>query len=200
MTIPTDKQTLFGKLFGRESSMNLFNFFKRGGSSAPAARDRLQILLAYERKGEGPSELLFTLREEILAVVGRHVEINPDRVTVQMDRGDKAFDPRGRDRSSKYRPGTVERRQANGRHCARRSDRARRAAPAARLKVLNWCCLRRSFIRQMHEWIGGNGASVESAGNGSSLLPSLAPSPNSNIGAAMTKPLVPFAALGSIHS
>jgi hypothetical protein len=25
---------------------------------------------------------------------------------------------------------------------------------------------------QMHEWIGGNGASVESAGNGSSLLPS----------------------------
>ena len=69
--------------------MNLFNFFKRGGSSAPVARDRLQILLAYERKGEGPSELLFTLREEILAVVGRHVEINPDRVTVQMDRGDK---------------------------------------------------------------------------------------------------------------
>lgn len=69
--------------------MNLFNFFKRGGSSAPVARDRLQILLAYERKGQGPSELLFTLREEILAVVGRHVEINPDRVTVQMDRGDK---------------------------------------------------------------------------------------------------------------
>lgn len=68
--------------------MNLFNFFKRGGS-APVARDRLQILLSYERKGQGPSELLFLLREEILAVVGRHVEINPDRVTVQMDRGDK---------------------------------------------------------------------------------------------------------------
>jgi len=68
--------------------MNLFNFFKRGGS-APVARDRLQILLAYERKGQGPSELLFILREEILAVVGRHVEINPERVTVQMDRGDK---------------------------------------------------------------------------------------------------------------
>ena len=68
--------------------MNLFNFFKRGGS-APVARDRLQILLSYERKGQGPSELLFLLREEILAVVGRHVEINPERVTVQMDRGDK---------------------------------------------------------------------------------------------------------------
>jgi len=70
--------------------MNLFNFFKRrGGSSAPTARDRLQILLAYERSGRGPSDLLFTLREEILAVVGRHVEINPERVSVQMDRGDK---------------------------------------------------------------------------------------------------------------
>jgi cell division topological specificity factor len=69
--------------------MNLFNFFKRRGSSAPVARDRLQILLAYERSGRGPSDLLFVLREEILAVVGRHVEINPERVSVQMDRGDK---------------------------------------------------------------------------------------------------------------
>ena len=70
--------------------MNLFNFFKRGGgSSAPVARDRLQILLAYERSGRGPSDLLFTLREEILAAVGRHVEINTERVSVQMDRGDK---------------------------------------------------------------------------------------------------------------
>jgi hypothetical protein len=53
---------------------------------------------------------------------------------------------------------------------------------------------------QMHERIGGNGASVESAGNGSSLLPSLAPSPSSSISAAMTKPPVLFAALESIHS
>jgi len=68
--------------------MNLFGLFKRGGS-APVARDRLQILLAYERRGQGPSDLLFVLREEILGVVGRHVEINPDRVTVRMDRGDK---------------------------------------------------------------------------------------------------------------
>jgi cell division topological specificity factor len=68
--------------------MNLFNIFKRR-SSAPVARDRLQILLAYERSGRGPSDLLFVLREEILAAVGRHVEINPERVSVQMDRGDK---------------------------------------------------------------------------------------------------------------
>jgi cell division topological specificity factor len=68
--------------------MNLFNLFKRRGS-APVARDRLQILLAYERAGRGFPDLLFVLREEILATVGRHVEIDPERVTVQMERGDK---------------------------------------------------------------------------------------------------------------
>lgn len=68
--------------------MNLFSLFKRQGS-APVARDRLQILLAYERTTRGASDLLVILREEILAVVGRHVEIDPNRVSVQMDRGDK---------------------------------------------------------------------------------------------------------------
>ena len=68
--------------------MSLFGLFRRRGS-AQVARDRLQILLAYERTGQGSPDLLFALREEILAVVGRHVEINPERVTVQMDRGDK---------------------------------------------------------------------------------------------------------------
>ena len=68
--------------------MNLFGLFKRG-SSAPIARDRLQILLAYERTSRGFPDLLFVLREEILATIKRHVEIDPEGVTVQMERGDK---------------------------------------------------------------------------------------------------------------
>jgi cell division topological specificity factor len=68
--------------------MNLFNLFKRRGS-APVARDRLQILLAYERSARGPSDLLAILRDEILVAIGRHVEIDQSRVKVQMDRGDK---------------------------------------------------------------------------------------------------------------
>ena len=68
--------------------MNFFGLFKRGGS-APVARDRLQILLAYERTGRGFPDLLFVLREELLTTIKRHVEIDPERVTVQMDRGDK---------------------------------------------------------------------------------------------------------------
>ncbi|HXX07122.1 MAG TPA: cell division topological specificity factor MinE [Pseudolabrys sp.] len=70
--------------------MNLFGLFRRGGS-APVARDRLQVLLSYERSStnRGASDLLFILRDEILATVGRHVDIDPERVTVQMDRGEK---------------------------------------------------------------------------------------------------------------
>jgi cell division topological specificity factor len=65
--------------------MNLFNFFRRG--SAPIARERLQILLAHERNAGSHPDLLGVLREEILAVIGRHVSIEPDKVQIKMDRG-----------------------------------------------------------------------------------------------------------------
>ena len=57
-------------------------------ATAPIARERLQILLAHERgaRGEKP-DLLMLLREEILAVVSRHVALDPDKVIVRMERG-----------------------------------------------------------------------------------------------------------------
>jgi cell division topological specificity factor len=67
--------------------MNLFKLFRRGGS-APVARERLQILLAHERKAVGQPDLLNILREEILAVVARHVSLDPDKVQIKMDRGE----------------------------------------------------------------------------------------------------------------
>ena len=66
--------------------MNLFNLFRRG-SSAPVARERLQILLAHERDARDQGDLLGVLREEILAVIGRHVSFDPERVQISMDRG-----------------------------------------------------------------------------------------------------------------
>ncbi len=69
--------------------MSLFNFklFRRRGS-APVARERLQILLAYERAARGQSDLIAILREEILAVITKHVTVERDNVQVKMDRGD----------------------------------------------------------------------------------------------------------------
>jgi len=65
--------------------MSLFDFFRRG--SAPVARERLQILLAHERATRGQSDLLGVLREEILAVISRHISFEPDKVQIKMDRG-----------------------------------------------------------------------------------------------------------------
>ena len=70
-------------------SMGLLRLLSRRGSSAPVARERLQILLAHERTMRGQPDLLGTLREEILAVVAKHVALDPDKVIVQLDRGDK---------------------------------------------------------------------------------------------------------------
>ena len=67
--------------------MSMFGLFRRR-SSAPVARERLQILLAYERGVRGQSDLLAILREEILAVIEKHVTIERDNVQIKMDRGD----------------------------------------------------------------------------------------------------------------
>ena len=67
--------------------MNLLNLFARK-SSAPVARERLQLLLAHERSMVGQSDLIAMLREEILAVIAKHVRLEPDKVQVKMERGE----------------------------------------------------------------------------------------------------------------
>jgi len=66
--------------------MNLMNWFKKR-TSAPVARERLQILLAHERSFAGQSDLVAILREEILAVIAKHVKVDADKVQVKMERG-----------------------------------------------------------------------------------------------------------------
>ena len=67
--------------------MSLLDFLRRRGS-APVARERLQVLLAYERANRGHSDLLAVLREELVAVIARHITIDRDSVAIKMDRGD----------------------------------------------------------------------------------------------------------------
>jgi len=68
--------------------MNVFNLFRRR-ATASVARERLQILLAHERSAGGQPELLAVLREEILAVIAKHVSVDADGVVMRMDRGAK---------------------------------------------------------------------------------------------------------------
>ena len=64
--------------------MNLLRVFQARGS-APVARERLQILLAHERVRLGPQDLLAKLRDDLIATILRHVDIDPGKVMVKLD-------------------------------------------------------------------------------------------------------------------
>jgi cell division topological specificity factor len=66
--------------------MSIFKFLTRS-RSAPVARDRLQLLLAHERAWQGDPDLAAVLQQEILAVIAKHVAIDPEKVIVKLDRG-----------------------------------------------------------------------------------------------------------------
>ena len=68
--------------------MNLLRLFSRT-QSAPAARERLQVLLAHERSSTGGSDLVTKLRDEILRVISKHMQIDDEKVSVKMERGAK---------------------------------------------------------------------------------------------------------------
>jgi cell division topological specificity factor len=64
---------------------SIFDLFKRR-PTAPLARERLQILLAHERASAGQEGLVAILREEILAVIAKHVSVERDKVQVKLER------------------------------------------------------------------------------------------------------------------
>ncbi|KAA0692638.1 cell division topological specificity factor MinE [Neorhizobium sp. P12A] len=64
--------------------MSIFKIFRKQ-QSAPMARERLQLLLAHERSSTG-SDLIAVLREEILSVIAKHVQIDNDKVRIKIDR------------------------------------------------------------------------------------------------------------------
>ncbi|HEX2941694.1 MAG TPA: cell division topological specificity factor MinE [Rhodopila sp.] len=67
--------------------MNLISLFRTKRTTAPVARDRLQVLLAHERSVLGKSDLIATLQEEILAVIAKHISVERDAVQIKLDRG-----------------------------------------------------------------------------------------------------------------
>ena len=67
--------------------MSLLSLFSRRGT-ASVAKDRLQILLSHERTTLGRPDLVAVLREEIIAVITKHIAVDRDKVKVEMERGD----------------------------------------------------------------------------------------------------------------
>jgi cell division topological specificity factor len=67
--------------------MSLFGIFGRR-TSAPVARERLQILLAHERNSACSSDLIAILHKEVLAAISKHIAVDADKVEVKMHRRD----------------------------------------------------------------------------------------------------------------
>ncbi|MFC4297006.1 MAG: cell division topological specificity factor MinE [Castellaniella sp.] len=65
--------------------------FLRGSkkTSASVAKDRLQLILINERgSGRNAPDFLPQMQKELIAVISKYVQINPDDIKVNLDRQD----------------------------------------------------------------------------------------------------------------
>ncbi|GAB4425371.1 MAG: cell division topological specificity factor MinE [Anaerolineales bacterium] len=60
-------------------------FFRRKKNSAQSAKERLQLVLIHDRTDLTPAELE-ALKDDILAVISRHIDIDPDAVQIGVER------------------------------------------------------------------------------------------------------------------
>ncbi len=66
--------------------MALLDFFlSRKKATANIAKERLQIIVAERRRGDSEPHYLPQLKSDILAVICKYVQIDPEMVTVQLE-------------------------------------------------------------------------------------------------------------------
>ena len=66
--------------------MSIFDYFRKSrDDSAAIAKERLQILVAHDRRSGGPSYLP-QLQKELLKVIRKYVAVDNDAVSVSVER------------------------------------------------------------------------------------------------------------------
>ncbi|MFO6422135.1 cell division topological specificity factor MinE [Motilimonas sp. KMU-193] len=66
--------------------MSLLDYFRSNkNNTAQLAKERLQIIVAHERGQRATPDYLPQLRNDILEVIRKYVEISPDQVSVQLE-------------------------------------------------------------------------------------------------------------------
>jgi cell division topological specificity factor len=69
--------------------MSLLDYFRTSKtSSASLARERLQILVAYERSSSGQPSYLPALQKELLIVIQKYVNVNSEAMTINLEQND----------------------------------------------------------------------------------------------------------------
>ncbi len=66
--------------------MGLLALFKSKPSSASIAKERLRIIVAQERSTRGAPDFLPLLRRELLQVIHKYVNVDPEAIQVSLER------------------------------------------------------------------------------------------------------------------
>ena len=70
--------------------MSLLDYFRsnKKQNTAQLAKERLQIIVAHERSSRGGPDYLPQLKQDILDVIRKYVQIDPEMVSVQLEQRD----------------------------------------------------------------------------------------------------------------
>jgi cell division topological specificity factor len=68
--------------------MGLLALFRRNPPTANVAKERLRIIVAQERGARGGPDYLPLLRRELLEVIKKYVNVDPEAVQVNLERED----------------------------------------------------------------------------------------------------------------
>lgn len=67
--------------------MALLSFlFNTKPKTATAAKERLQIIIARERSGRSGPDFLPALHKELIAVISKYTNVNPEDIKISLDR------------------------------------------------------------------------------------------------------------------
>jgi cell division topological specificity factor len=66
--------------------MGLLDLFRRAPTSASVAKERLRIIVAQERSARGSPDYLPLLRRELLQVIHKYVNVDPEAVQINLGR------------------------------------------------------------------------------------------------------------------
>ncbi len=66
--------------------MGLLAMFRSKPTSASIAKERLRIIVAQERAGRGGPDYLPLLRRELLQVIHKYVNVDPEAVQINLER------------------------------------------------------------------------------------------------------------------
>lgn len=68
--------------------MRLLDLFRRTPATASVAKERLRIIVQQERSARGSPDYLPLLRRELLEVIRRYVNVDPEAVQINLEKED----------------------------------------------------------------------------------------------------------------